>query len=74
MAVFSVRDDGPGVLESMRERIFDPFVTGRVSGVGLGLTFVKRIVSGHRGSVRLEPSDGSGACFRIELPLEEESA
>ena len=73
MAVFSVRDDGPGVLESLRERIFDPFVTGRASGVGLGLTFVKRIVSAHRGSVRLEPSGGSGAYFRIELPLQEES-
>ncbi len=73
MAVFSVRDDGPGVLESLRERIFDPFVTGRASGVGLGLTFVKRIVSAHRGTVRLEPNEGSGARFRIELPLQEES-
>ena len=74
MAAFSVRDDGEGVLESLRARIFDPFVTGRASGVGLGLTFVKRIVSGHRGNVRLEPNEGSGACFRIELPLQEESA
>ncbi len=74
MAAFSVRDDGPGVLETLRARIFDPFVTGRASGVGLGLTFVKRIVSAHRGSVRLEPGAGPGACFRIELPLQEELA
>lgn len=73
-AAFTVCDDGPGVPEALRARIFDPFVTGRASGVGLGLTFVKRIVTAHRGSVRLEANEGSGACFRIELPLQEESA
>ncbi|MEZ4279457.1 MAG: sensor histidine kinase [Myxococcota bacterium] len=73
LAAFSVRDDGPGVPAALRERIFDPFVTGRASGVGLGLTFVKRVVAAHRGTVRLESREGAGACFRVELPIEEVS-
>jgi two-component system sensor histidine kinase HupT/HoxJ len=67
-ASFFVRDDGPGVPPSLRERIFDPFVTGREDGVGLGLTSAKRVVHEHGGEIQLEPSI-AGACFRIELPL-----
>jgi signal transduction histidine kinase len=63
-----VRDDGKGVPAELADRIFDPFTTGRASGVGLGLTFVKRIVHEHRGSVRLMTGSGSGAWFRVELP------
>jgi signal transduction histidine kinase len=68
---FEVRDDGPGVPDELRERIFEPFVTAREGGVGLGLTFVKRVVHDHRGSVSLESGPNSGACFRIQLPLPE---
>jgi signal transduction histidine kinase len=68
---FRVCDDGPGVPEALRQRIFDPFVTGRSSGVGLGLTFVKKTVHAHHGSVRLEPRADSGACFVVELPRSE---
>jgi signal transduction histidine kinase len=67
-AGFTVRDDGAGVPEALRDRIFHPFVTAREGGVGLGLTFVKRVVHEHQGRIRLEPESGRGACFRVELP------
>lgn len=74
LAGFAVRDDGAGVPEALRERIFQPFVTARDGGVGLGLTFVKRVVYEHQGHIALEPGIGSGACFRVELPVVEAAA
>ncbi len=68
---FEVCDDGPGVPEEIRERIFQPFVTGRAGGVGLGLTFVKRVVHDHRGRIELESNADAGTCFRVWLPLAE---
>lgn len=73
-ASFRIRDDGPGVPAELRERIFEPFVTGRDDGVGLGLTSVKRVVHEHQGEICLEPVPGGGACFRVDLPLAEDSA
>lgn len=67
-ASFCVRDDGAGVPPELRERIFDPFVTGRRSGVGLGLTFVKRVVHSQNGTVELVSVPEPGACFRVTLP------
>ena len=68
-AGFEVRDDGPGIPEELRERIFQPFVTGRSGGVGLGLTFVKRVVHEHRGRVAIASEPGRGTRVRVELPL-----
>jgi signal transduction histidine kinase len=73
-AGFAVRDDGAGVPEALRDRIFQPFVTARDGGVGLGLTFVKRVVHEHQGHIALEPGIGAGACFRVELPVVEETS
>jgi len=56
---------------ALRDRIFQPFVTARDGGVGLGLTFVKRVVHEHQGRIFLEPGSGAGACFRVELPIVE---
>ncbi len=67
-AGFAVRDDGPGVPDDLRERIFEPFFTRRDGGAGLGLTFVRRVVHEHRGRVWLESGDGRGAVFYVELP------
>jgi signal transduction histidine kinase len=66
---FEVRDDGPGIPEELRERIFQPFVTARRGGVGLGLTFVKRAVHDHHGTVTVESPPGCGTRFRVYLPL-----
>jgi signal transduction histidine kinase len=63
-----VRDRGPGVPEPMRERIFDPFVTTKTRGSGLGLAVARQVVEGHSGSIRLESPPDGGALFVIELP------
>ncbi len=68
-ASFRVRDDGPGIPDDVRDRIFQPFVTQRKGGVGLGLTFVARTAHDHRGAVAIEPCPDGGACFRVDLPL-----
>lgn len=70
-AGFAIRDDGSGVPEALRDKIFQPFVTARDGGVGLGLTFVKRVVHEHQGRIFLEPGLRGGACFRVELPIVE---
>jgi len=63
-----LRDDGPGVIPSVRARLFEPFVTGRAEGTGLGLVICRRIVERHGGALRLLDGSG-GAAFEICLPL-----
>jgi signal transduction histidine kinase len=64
-------DNGPGVPEELREEIFNPFVTTKKTGVGLGLSIVSKIVDGHHGSIHVENAKGGGAVFTIFFPLEE---
>jgi signal transduction histidine kinase len=67
-ALVSVRDDGPGIPETLRARVFDPFVTTRHRGTGLGLALVKRVVEAHEGEVGLVcPPDG-GTVLTVRLP------
>jgi two-component system nitrogen regulation sensor histidine kinase GlnL len=68
-----LQDTGPGVPPEMREQIFNPFVTTKKTGVGLGLSLVSRIVDEHRGSIEL-CDDPGGACFAVFLPLSEKDA
>lgn len=68
-----LQDTGPGVPAEMREQIFNPFVTTKKTGVGLGLSIVSKIVDEHHGTIRLENSDGQGACFVIFFPAEEKA-
>ena len=70
-AGFEVRDDGPGMSEEVRARIFEPYFTRREGGTGLGLTFVQRVVQEHRGRVTVDSAPGLGTTFRIQLPLGE---
>ncbi len=67
--VVRVADSGPGVPESIREKIFSPFFTTRQGGTGIGLPFVHRVIAEHRGTVTVGTSHLGGAEFRIELPL-----
>jgi len=64
-------DTGPGVPEELREEIFNPFVTTKKTGVGLGLSIVSKIIDGHHGSIRVENAAGGGAVFTLFFPLEE---
>ena len=68
-----IADTGPGIPPELREQIFNPFVTTKKSGVGLGLSIVSKIVDGHHGSVRIESAGGvepknTGACFVMFFP------
>lgn len=69
--IVQVRDDGPGVPESIVRRIFDPFFTTKEvgKGTGLGLTICQRITDAHHGRLEVESSPGQGATFRVWLPL-----
>ena len=69
VAVISVRDNGPGVLPDLGDRIFEPFFTTKPSGSGLGLAITSQILREHGGRVRCE-SDAEGACFYLDLPIE----
>lgn len=62
-----VADDGPGVPADLRDRLFEPFVSGSAGGVGLGLAVSRRIVERHGGTLALA-GDGPGAVFELRLP------
>ncbi|WP_276321513.1 two-component system sensor histidine kinase NtrB [Palleronia sediminis] len=68
-----VIDDGPGIAADMLDGIFDPFVSGRENGTGLGLALVSRIVADHEGLVSVDSRPGRTA-FRISLPAAPETA
>ena len=68
-AVVEVLDRGPGIPEEMRERAFEPYVSSKARGSGLGLALVRDIVVQHGGTVSLENREGGGACARLSLPL-----
>ncbi|HKU25594.1 MAG TPA: ATP-binding protein [Candidatus Sulfotelmatobacter sp.] len=71
-----IADSGPGIPPELREQMFNPFVTTKKSGVGLGLSIVSKIIDGHHGTIRVEAANpamqggtqGPGACFVIFLP------
>jgi len=69
--VVTVRDDGPGIDEEIRDRLFDPFVStkGPGQGTGLGLSICYGIVKRYDGEIRVESSPGEGATFRVVLPV-----
>ncbi|HET7501206.1 MAG TPA: HAMP domain-containing sensor histidine kinase [Kofleriaceae bacterium] len=68
LLVIEVADHGPGVAEEDRDRIFEPFFTGKTQGTGLGLAIVRRVVELHHGTIAVYPTPGGGALFRAEIP------
>lgn len=70
----AVEDDGPGIPEEERRRIFEPFFRGRqaqeqeIEGSGIGLSIVKQVVKSHGGRVRVGAGDGRGARFVLQFP------
>jgi two-component system sensor histidine kinase PilS (NtrC family) len=63
-----IRDNGPGIPDEVRDRIFEPFVTGRAGGSGLGLAIVQRAVEAHRGLVLVDSVPARGTTFTIFFP------
>jgi nitrogen fixation/metabolism regulation signal transduction histidine kinase len=64
----TIDDDGPGVPASMRDSVFDPYVTTKAEGTGLGLAIVKKIVVEHGGTIDVGSGPLGGARFRIRIP------
>lgn len=66
--LLEVRDTGPGIPASLMDRLFDPFVTGREGGTGLGLSVVQRAVEAHGGLVFVDSESGAETVFSVFLP------
>jgi signal transduction histidine kinase len=64
-----VSDTGPGIPEDLHAAIFEPLVTTKSTGTGLGLALSKRIIDAHGGAIWVESRPGHGATFHVELPL-----
>ena len=69
-----LKDTGPGIPAELREQIFNPFVTTKKTGVGLGLSIVSKIIDEHHGTIRVESAPGQGACFVIFFPAVQQEA
>ena len=66
--VIRCADDGCGIPRDIMETIFDPFVTYKENGTGLGLSSAKRIIEAHGGTIRAESSAETGTIFTVTLP------
>jgi two-component system, NtrC family, sensor histidine kinase PilS len=67
--ILRIGDNGTGIEEENREKIFEPFFTKRVDGTGLGLAIVKQIVMAHHGTIEVGRYELGGALFTVHLPL-----
>ncbi len=65
---FAVADSGSGIDPDVADRIFEPFVTTKRSGMGIGLSICRSIIESHRGRLEFEPNPEGGALFRFTLP------
>ena len=68
MVAISVADTGPGLPEQVRARLFQPFVTTKSTGMGVGLSVSRAIVEAHGGELRAEDAEGGGTVFRLTVP------
>ncbi len=64
----SVIDSGPGISPAIADRLFEPFATTKLTGIGLGLAMSRSMVEAHGGKLWLEPGAGHGTTFHISLP------
>jgi signal transduction histidine kinase len=67
--VIKVADHGPGISPEAQERLFEPFFTTKERGTGLGLAISQRIITAHRGEIRIFSPGGCGTTVEILLPL-----
>jgi signal transduction histidine kinase len=65
----SVVDNGPGIPEEVQAKLFQPFVSTKKTGMGVGLSICHAIIAAHDGSVWAEPNPDGGTIFHIKLPL-----
>jgi signal transduction histidine kinase len=67
--VVGVDDEGSGIPEDVRSRIFDPFFSTKGEGTGLGLAITRQIIEAHGGSIAVDPREEGGTSFRLLLPI-----
>ena len=67
MALVSVADTGPGISEEIADRLFQPFITTKPSGMGVGLSISRTIIEAHGGRIWVEAGEGGGAIFRFTV-------
>jgi len=72
--VIRVSDTGPGIPESVRDKIFQPFFSTKEEGTGLGLSIASRIIEEHGGRLELDTTQQQGATFQITLPIRKEKS
>lgn len=70
-AYLDIADNGPGIREEDREKLFMPYFSTRKDGTGLGLAIAGRVVTEHRGYIRVADNHPTGTIFSIELPIKE---
>ncbi len=68
----TICDNGPGIPENMRERVFQPLISGREGGSGLGLTIAHNFITQHRGTVTFDSRPGR-TCFTLLLPVQDDA-
>lgn len=68
MAVIEFEDNGMGMTDEIKARVFEPYFSTKAEGTGLGLSIAKRIVNDHDGFIRVRSAPGEGTLFVIELP------
>src|SRR5690606_13052140 len=68
-AAIEIRDNGPGIESGRLQAVFEPFVTSKSKGMGLGLPICREIVEGHGGRVEVRSRSGAGTTVSIVLPL-----
>lgn len=64
----SISDNGKGIPEEIRGKIFDPFFSRKEEGTGLGLSISQKIIASYNGRIDVSPSESGGACFKVFLP------
>ena len=67
MITIKVADTGPGISQDVRDQLFQPFVTTKRQGMGVGLSISKTIIEAHGGQIWAEPTPGGGATFQFTL-------
>ncbi len=73
-AVVSIKDDGKGIPTELREKIFEPFVTTKTDGNGVGLWITKRLVDSLGGSIKITEPENGGTEFVVSIPMNREEA
>ena len=71
--IVTIKDTGPGISSAVRESVFNPFVTTKASGMGLGLSISQGIIDSHKGKLYLDDEPDQGAVFRFMLPVAQEN-